>query len=480
MILKTHLKFLIVCSGLCIQGCSPLGKPVSPEVSDSFYYNKSKTDIIYSPMGNWFELGKQELNADAASFKALNKQIGKDQDHAYYQSHKIDHADLDLKSFRAKPTPWMWHIGMDDNQVYAFRKDIKDGAYYLITLVIENADPETFIKTDFNWAKDKQTHFYRHQPLEVDHDSFRPINNYFALDNNKAYYYFLDRFEAFDANVSSFQKVNEIYVRDDQNLYLFLDYLKREKVGKLLALPYSDFKAVEFYDENHLRISHRVYYRGQLIDGINPDQVEVAGPEYIKDQQHVFYEGDLLAGADAPTFRYDEAVYSYRDEKNFYREGKPMSRDREEAGMAKTRCSMRDDVKQENMTSTNPNAFQVIISLDKESYQKGEAIVLSMVVENISETKDSFCSYHTPFEGIQNNIFSVLRENKEIIYQGMVKKRIPPGKNDFIYLSPGESSGCKVTLDGYDIDRKGSYRIQFSGNMISGLPASNTERFIVK
>ena len=60
------------------QACSPLGNHVEKDVSDSFYYNKSKTDVIYSPMGNWFELESTKIGADVESFKVLGRHLAKD------------------------------------------------------------------------------------------------------------------------------------------------------------------------------------------------------------------------------------------------------------------------------------------------------------------------------------------------------------------------------------------------------------------
>ncbi|RLK02522.1 hypothetical protein C8N27_1664 [Tenacibaculum discolor] len=38
----------------------PFAGPVDKSISDSYYYSKSKRNICYSPMGNWFELGKEK------------------------------------------------------------------------------------------------------------------------------------------------------------------------------------------------------------------------------------------------------------------------------------------------------------------------------------------------------------------------------------------------------------------------------------
>ncbi|MEM9340694.1 MAG: DKNYY domain-containing protein [Bacteroidota bacterium] len=473
--MKTILKILFAPVMWLVQACSPLGKPVDPELSDSFYYNKSKTDVIYSSMGNWFELGKTSLGADAESFLVFNTHIGMDKHHAYYQWLKIKHPDLDLKSFHAKSASWMWHVGLDDRHVYVFDRDIRDGAYELTTNVIEKANPDSYVKLDMNWAKDDQSHFYQDEWIDVDYASFQPINEYFASDKNRVYVYFQDLFEPIAADVSSFQKVDERYVRDASHVFFFLDYLRREEVRELIRLPYSNENTLKFHDENHVSVEHQVYYRGQLIDDINPDKLVTISSEYIKDDLHVYYQGRVVENADPNTFRYDESTFSYRDKNHQYREGQVWRKEDEEANILP--ATQTEDM-QTKAVPDHP--LQVIIELNQETYQVNEPVALSMSVENVSDATASFCTYHTPFEGIQNNIFTVYRGKDEIPYQGKMRKRMSPTEKDHTSLKPGKTSTCSITLEGYDIHEKGMYTLQFSGNTISGLPASNTAQFYVE
>lgn len=476
MRIKSLFRMLIAPIVWLIQACSPLGKPVNPEISDSHFYNNAKTDIIYSSMGNWFELGKNPLNADAESFKVFNRQIGKDKYFAYYQSFKVEYDGLDLASFHAKTDDWMWHLGLDNNNVYLFEKDIIDSQYHLITKVVEKADPATFQQVDADWGKDKQTHFYRYRPLEVDYGSFQLLNNYFAFDKDSAYFHFQGRFESFQADRASFEKVDDIYAKDGDNLYMFLGYLRKEEVGKLIALPYTDFSKVKVIDENHLRIDDKVYYKAQWIRDIVANEAQPLDSYYIKDQTNVFYLGQIIEGAHAPTFRYDKNSYSYKDKNNKYREGKVWNDEKGVIESSLYNAHKTDD----DMDDQEQNSFRVELSLTKETYLKNEAITIHMKVANISDEKDQFCDYHTPFEGIQNNIFTIYRGKKEVEYQGKMKKRIPPTDKDYIKLKPGKSTKCSVELDGYDLSKKGSYTIQFTGNMISGLPGSNVVSFEIK
>ncbi|MDF1662163.1 MAG: hypothetical protein P1V97_10345, partial [Planctomycetota bacterium] len=104
-----------------------------------------------------------------------------------------------------------------------------------------------------------------------------------------------------------------------------------------------------------------------------------------------------------------------------------------------------------------------------------EEMSLRLLVENSSQNSAQFCTYHTPFEGIRNNIFEVRdAQGNEQQYQGKMAKRIPPGKNDFVVLKAGASKSVDFNLeDAYQFP-PGDYTIQFQGSDISMLPSSNS------
>jgi hypothetical protein len=106
----------------------------------------------------------------------------------------------------------------------------------------------------------------------------------------------------------------------------------------------------------------------------------------------------------------------------------------------------------------------------------GEGAEIEMTVSNPTGERRVFCTYHTPFEGIRNDIFEVHRADsgEELEYAGMMAKRAAPGPEDFITLAPNGYESAAVDLtDGYDFPVSGDYTVHFPGNMISGLPASN-------
>lgn len=105
---------------------------------------------------------------------------------------------------------------------------------------------------------------------------------------------------------------------------------------------------------------------------------------------------------------------------------------------------------------------------------QGAGVSVAMEVFNPTSARKIFCTYHTPFEGIRNEIFAIRDGNgDEVSYAGMMAKRAAPGPEDYITLAPNDAQSAEVDLtDGYDL-APGDYTVTFPGNMISGLDASN-------
>ena len=98
---------------------------------------------------------------------------------------------------------------------------------------------------------------------------------------------------------------------------------------------------------------------------------------------------------------------------------------------------------------------------------------VTMTVRNTSDAEASFCRYHTPFEGVRNNIFRVSRGRRELEYQGMMAKRVPPGPDDHQTLQPGESVEATVDLTPSWSLKRGAWTVQYRGTSISGLGDSD-------
>ncbi len=320
--MKTFLKILFAPFIWLVHACSPLGSHVEKDVSDSFYFNKSKTDVIYSPMGNWFELEASKMEVDVASFKVLNRHIAKDKNRAYYQSTYIVNPDLDLTSFHTKQDQYMYNIGMDHQNVYLFERNYssKETVYQIIT----DADPQTFTIIDYDWAKDNQHYYHRYKPVQVDYESFERINNRFHMDKNQAYYHTHELFESFDVDVESFKKIDDVYAYDKNYVYHFVEYVKDRAENELKLIPNPDSRKVRILNSTHFTTGEKIYYQGFEIEGVDINTFKVIHEYHSKDRYKVYFEGIEIVGADAESFHYDDKIYRYKDKNHTYNQGKPV------------------------------------------------------------------------------------------------------------------------------------------------------------
>lgn len=95
------LILVVVLAGVSLfVACNPFRGPVNKTLSDSYYYNRLKNAIHYSPMGNWFALGNTKMAANVETFEVLDRDFGKDKDKIYYKDKDITH-EADYATFRA-------------------------------------------------------------------------------------------------------------------------------------------------------------------------------------------------------------------------------------------------------------------------------------------------------------------------------------------------------------------------------------------
>lgn len=107
--------------------------------------------------------------------------------------------------------------------------------------------------------------------------------------------------------------------------------------------------------------------------------------------------------------------------------------------------------------------------------------IFEFSVKNNSNTGFFFCKYHTPFEGIRNDIFELKNETGDILeYLGEMVKRCPPEKKDFMQVEPGQIKKVEFFIDNQYELKPGQFTIKFRGGGISGLPDSQPHSFVIR
>lgn len=86
----------------------------------------------------------------------------------------------------------------------------------------------------------------------------------------------------------------------------------------------------------------------------------------------------------------------------------------------------------------------------------------------------SVLKWQTPFEGVDDDLFTVGRNGEPVTYLGRHVKRAAPTAADFIVLAPGESRSAVVELSKYyDMSRTGEYTVVFNQTLQSNAARHN-------
>jgi hypothetical protein len=97
-----------------------------------------------------------------------------------------------------------------------------------------------------------------------------------------------------------------------------------------------------------------------------------------------------------------------------------------------------------------------------DAYKKGEPAQLIFEITNQTDKTLHILKWNTPLEGLQSPCLDIRSGKKQIIYDGIMKKRGLPQAKDFLTLKPNESATQKIDLtEAYDIAKTGSFTVNF-------------------
>lgn len=332
-----------------------IGEPVNLKVSNSYFHHSIKNIIVYSPMGNWFELGYVESDADVDSFQPINENFGKDKNGIFWRGTR---QNVDYKTFEIDSDG----VVKDKNHVYSL-----EGKKYELLEIIEKADPKTYQLLDPNikeynrnyWFKDANSVFYQSKRVEADPKTFKPINDAIAVDAQFIYAIVTNRGEG-DGMV----EVNEVirkhkiisgeihavsesyaqignsivsaFTKAEFELHTFESITKTKKINywkiivnetlinKGIAYPEIDVATFEELDYDFSKDKNYVYYDCKKIDGAILSSFEILSDGYSKDEKKVYYMNAIVKGANPKTFIETETADVWVDGAGKYKKGKLM------------------------------------------------------------------------------------------------------------------------------------------------------------
>ena len=301
---------------------NPFGELVDKDLSGSYFYNRSGDKIIYSPMGNWFELGKTEMEVDIPSFQVLAENYAKDNNKAYFKYAEVD-IDVDIPSFLVK----FDHVPMDKNHVYV----LLDGYYYFDTSnkgfdTLPGADPRTYEYLNYKFSRDKH-HLYKSDTVytKADRESFEILNQDFCKDKNGVYQYSQqdDLIAVEEIDQQNVVTLNNTYIRDDVFVFSYFGYLGQgQEFHNVIKIPFKNSESLVFFEYDVIRIDDKIFYKGQEIKGADAETYEDIMYGYARDVNNVYYIGSVVEGADSESFTYNEQKQTFSDKNNRYEMGK--------------------------------------------------------------------------------------------------------------------------------------------------------------
>lgn len=105
---------------------------------------------------------------------------------------------------------------------------------------------------------------------------------------------------------------------------------------------------------------------------------------------------------------------------------------------------------------------EVKLSVPSQSYAAREGVNVQVTLTNVSRDTVRVLKWHTPTDGIKEDLFQVTVDGQKAEYNGRHYKWATPATTDFLRLAAGESVSYTVDLATvYDFAKTGSYSIRY-------------------
>lgn len=249
---------------------------------------------------------------------------------------KISVDGLDVKTFRvlenSKDVTSIDYF-VDKNNIYYAYEDLEK---------IQGADKNSFEVLGYYIAKDKNNVYYNGKKMEnVDSKSFKNFGDFIGKDKNRVFY-ITGNEDIKDVDAKSFEIMGDTrYFRDKNNIFV-IKYSNDFPDGQgFIKLPNIDRNSFITLSEEIGKDKNGVYYIGEKINGINPNNVrviqEIGQANYILQNGNNYYltfnnnegmydrKNDKIEAKkinnlniDFSTFKYFGILNYYKDKNSFY------------------------------------------------------------------------------------------------------------------------------------------------------------------
>ena len=300
-----------------------------------YFYGKKLKDVL--PEG--FETVKENYVKDSKNVYKIEAEITDSipiSSDNKINTKKISLDGLDVRTFRAlENSKDLTSIDyfVDKNNIYYAYEDLEK---------IQGADKNSFEVLGNYIAKDKNNVYYNGKKMEnVDSKSFKNFGNFIGKDKNRVFY-ITGNEDIKDADAESFEIMGDTYYFRDKNNIFVIKYSNDFPAGQgFIKLPNIDRNSFITLSEEIGKDKNGVYYFGEKIKGINPNNVrvieEMGQDNYILQSENNYYltfnsNSDLYdrkndkieakkinnLNIDFSTFKYFEILNYYKDKNSFY------------------------------------------------------------------------------------------------------------------------------------------------------------------
>ena len=312
-----------------------IGDYYAKDNKNVYLYGKKLKDVL--PEG--FEIVKENYVKDSKNVYKIETEITDSipifSDNKI-NTKKISLDGLDVKTFRAlendKDVTSIDYF-VDKNNIYYAYENLEK---------IQGADKNSFEVLGNYIAKDKNNVYYKGRKMEnVDSASIKTFGNFIGKDKNRVFY-ITGNEDIKDADAKSFEIMGDTrYFRDKNNIFV-IKYSNDFPDGQgFIKLPNIDRNSFITLSEEFGKDKNGIYYIGEKINGINPNNVrvieEMGQDNYILQSENNYYltfnsnsnlydrKNDKIEAKkinnlniDFSTFKYFGILNYYKDKNSFY------------------------------------------------------------------------------------------------------------------------------------------------------------------
>ncbi len=299
--------------------CAP-GELINAEKSNSYFVRSGR--VVFCQQGNTTAFGIKKCDADLKSIEILSNYIIRDKEFIYFRGKKQKHVDYQT-------------FYMDDDipkdKSFAYMRNIREGLQ-----PIEHVDATSFQYVEdklksWGWSKDKD-HFYLNlKKVNVDYNSFKLLNKGFAIDKDSLYGIIHKKdsvvlktrtraLSGIGASSTKILAINSEYIMVEDSLY----FIAKAEGDALKKVAVSSKDKIRLLNDYVLCMGEQVIVTGELFKykDVDANTFEVLRGglrlTYARDKNHVYFDQEIIKGADPIFFEKFKGSWFSKDNKHVY------------------------------------------------------------------------------------------------------------------------------------------------------------------